>query len=331
MKNNFPELLSRYFTSYMDKQRGMSKLTIDSYIDAFLQFFQFLKTEKNIAEAEIGFEIFKKRNIEEFLEYLIKKGNKNQTRNQRLAAFHSFSRYVLYEDLRYYDVCAAILKIPMMKTESKIIEYLSIEDTKTLLSTPGVHTKKGLRETALLTLLYSSGCRVSELINIKLKDMDFEYDVLTVTGKGRKMRKIPINKKTMKLIKEYLTQNKTETYLFVNHQNSKLTRAGVAHILEKNIKVCQKNNIAFYQGKISPHTMRHSIATHLLESGLPLIYIRDFLGHESVRATEVYAKTNPKLLNEAIEKHCKLIEVNSKFKGEVEQEVLSEFLLKLKS
>lgn len=331
MKNNFPELLSRYFTSYMDKQRGMSKLTIDSYIDAFLQFFQFLKTEKNIAEAEIGFEIFKKRNIEEFLEYLIKKGNKNQTRNQRLAAFHSFSRYVLYEDLRYYDVCAAILKIPMMKTESKIIEYLSIEDTKTLLSTPDVHTKKGLRETALLTLLYSSGCRVSELINIKLKDMDFEYDVLTVTGKGRKMRKIPINKKTMKLIKEYLTQNKTETYLFVNHQNSKLTRAGVAHILEKNIKICQKNNIAFYQGKISPHTMRHSIATHLLESGLPLIYIRDFLGHESVRATEVYAKTNPKLLNEAIEKHCKLIEVNSKFKGEVEQEVLSEFLLKLKS
>ena len=331
MKNNFPELLSRYFTNYMDKQRGMSKLTIDSYIDAFLQFFRFLRTEKNVAEVEIDFKNFKKKNIEEFLEYLITKGNKNQTRNQRLAAFHSFSRYVLYEDLRYYEVCVAILKIPMMKTETKIIEYLSIEDTKTLLSTPGVHTKKALRETTLLTLLYSSGCRVSELINIKLGDLDFEYNILTVTGKGRKMRKIPINKKTMNLIKEYLKQNKTETYLFVNHQNDKLTRAGVAHILDKNIKICQRNNITFYQGNISPHTLRHSIATHLLESGLPLIYIRDFLGHESVKATEVYAKTNPKLLNEAIQEHCQLIEVNSKFKGDVTQEALSEFLLKLNS
>lgn len=330
MKDNFTQIVNDYFVQYLKKQRGMSQKTINSYIETFLSLFKYFQENKKIKESKLNFEVFNKENIIDFLDYLTEKGNKPQTRNQRLSAIHSFCRYVLYQDLNYYKNCSDVLAIPFIKSEKTIIEYLSIDDIKTILNAPNINSKKGLRDTTILSLLYSTGCRVSEFINIRLIDIDFNNNTVLVSGKGRKSRHIPINKETMKLINSYILNTHINDYLFVNSQNSKLTRAGINHIINKYVTECRKKEKIKSQIKIGPHTFRHSIATHLLNSGLPLIYIRDFLGHESVQTTEVYAKLNSSQLKDAIEKHSNEFDLNPNINVSYNDDKIFELLKQLK-
>lgn len=309
MTNDFSKLLSSFFTSYLDKQRGLSQATINSYIETFIQFFDFLES-KNIKIKKISFKDFTKANVEKYMESIIDKGNVAHTRNQRLSAIHSFSQYVIQENLKYYDECLSILGIPMMRVDKKEVDYLEKEAMQLLLSTPKLNTESGIRDATILTMLYSSGCRVTEFINIKMSNLDFQYNTVGILGKGNKHRKVPINKQTIKLLKKYIEIYKPTEYLFLNHQHLKMTRAGIAYIIQKNVEKCKKANPNFTNKKISPHTFRHSIATHLLDNGIPLIYIRDFLGHESVKATEIYAKANKKVIKEALSKQGESLKTN---------------------
>lgn len=315
--NDFPHHLSAFFSCFLREQKGVSPNTVQAYADAFLLLFQYYAS-MGISEKKITFSVLTKENIEGFLSWLeIERNNKVATRNQRLATIHSFCRYVVYKDPQYYGICTDLLTIPMKRTESNCVNCLTLEEVKQLLSMPDSGTKRGLRDLAILTLLYNSGCRIEEFTKIKIGDIDFSSMTVSVVGKGRKHRTIPLNKPTINIVKKYLSiysicPAETGHLLFCNSKGEMLTRPGVTYIIRKYVDKCRVRNPQFSQESVTPHIFRHSIATHFLEQGVPLVYIRDFLGHESIQTTERYSKTNAALLKKAIEQNAEKIQIDLK-------------------
>lgn len=188
------------------------------------------------------------------------------------------------------------------------MNYLSVEGVSVILHQPNIHSEKGFRDALILTLLYETGARVSEVTEIKIGDIRQDKSATIVLhGKGSKDRLIPLSEKTCKLIKSYLTRTQKDgvmfkdKLLFSNRVGEKLTRAGVAYILKKYVDLARIENPALIPEKFSPHCMRHSKAMHLLQAGVAIIYIRDFLGHSSIKTTEIYAKSDEKTKREALE------------------------------
>lgn len=332
--NDFPHYISRFFNSFLREQKGVSPNTIQSYADAFLLLFQYYAV-LGIPEKEISFLSMTRQNIEGFLLWLeSEKGNKASTRNQRLAAIHSFCKYVIYKAPEHYEICTDLLSIPTKNMETEPVNYLTLKEMQQLLSTPDSSTRKGIRDLAILTLLYNSGCRVEEFTKIRTGDIDFRAMTVSVIGKGRKHRVIPLNKPTINVIKKYMRvysigSEDNQNLLFYNSRSEMLTRPGVTYIIQKYVVRCRQKDPCFSGAPVTPHTFRHSIATHFLEQGVPLIYIRDFLGHESVQTTERYSRTNAAMLKRAIEKNSEKIQVDIKPQA-VTQEELTILLKKLK-
>ena len=207
------------------------------------------------------------------------------TRNQRLAAIHSFFRYMQAEVPEGIFNYQKIATIPIKKAKKTIVEYLSPEAVKLLLEQPDRYTSKGRRDLTLISVLYDLGARVQELIDIKVGDINLQAPaVVTLTGKGNKTRRVPLMKNTAALLQNYLLEKKlekpwlNETPLFTNTQHHKLTKEGVAYIIAKYVTSARKIS-TLVPAKVKVHMLRHSKAMHLLQAGVNLIYIRDFLGH----------------------------------------------------
>jgi site-specific recombinase XerD len=243
--------------------------------------------------------------ILKFLHWLeTERKNTVSTRNVRLAHFKSFFGYVLSLSPEMAEHCRQVIGIPFKKAEKKPPAYLTEAETKILLQTPDSGSHTGLRHTAMLTLLYDSACRVQELIALNVSDVTLgRICKIYVKGKGGKYREIPILSETGKVLRQYISvyRLQPENPLFVNKQGNRLTRAGVTYIM--NSYVCRTKEIDnnFSQAGISPHLMRHSKATHLVNHGVNIYDIRDFLGHVSVATTQVYITSNPEVTRAAIE------------------------------
>lgn len=196
----------------------------------------------------------------------------------------------------------------MKKVEQPLIKYLSLEGTKALLEQPDVMSLSGRRDSVLLTLMYDTGCRVQELVDLRVCDITLA-DTVTVklTGKGDKSRIVPVMAPTGQLIRQYIAENHLDTALYRNHplftnrSGKKITRAGITYILQKYAEQAYLSGHEDVDPKLTPHCLRHSKAMHLLQSGINLIYIRDLLGHSDVSTTEVYARADEKMKREALE------------------------------
>lgn len=226
-------------------------------------------------------------------------------------AIKSFYRFIASENPELLKYCSSILAIKSGKIQTKPMNYLSITAIEKLLNTPKIETRYGIINKALLTLLYDSGARLQEIADLKLRDLILNSpQTVKLKGKWSKTRIVPILPQTAVIITSYLKskdwfKNKKNTeLLFFNKNNTKLTRAGISNILSKYVKILKKEYPEIFNIKISPHTLRHSKAMHLLEANVNLIYIRDFLDHVSVTTTEIYAKANPEIKRKAIEKAC---------------------------
>ena len=231
------------------------------------------------------------------------------TRNVRLAAFHSFCRYLQLEFPDYIHQAQQILAIPMKRTKKISVEYLTLDAMKFLLEKPDNSTKEGRRDMVLLSLLYESGARVQELADLKVGDIrTASPSIVKLTGKCEKTRIVPIMKPMAELLKQYLKENNlTEPYtfdypLFCNRSKDKLTRAGIAYIVKKYADEAIKESPELFPDKFSPHCFRHSKAVHLLQAGVNLVYIRDFLGHVDIQTTEIYARIDGEMKRKALEK-----------------------------
>lgn len=272
-------------------------------------------------------------NVSGFLDWLEQTRSCSiSSRNQRLAALKAFCGYVVRKSPEESALCQGVLRIRVKKAPQKPVEYLIVDAVEYLLKIPNSHSEKGLRDLAMIALMYESGCRVQELIDLRVGDIAFRSpNTVTLTGKGNKARVIPISANVADIIKAYLNSagiRNREHPMFTNRYDKPLSRSGVSYILDKYCHAARKVRPDLYPSKLHPHLLRHSKAMHLLENGVNLIYIRDFLGHSSVTTTEIYARCNPELKRKYIEQAgIQITETIEKY-SDSEKEALIDWLRK---
>lgn len=307
---DFAKYLTRFFTEYLVGERGASSHTIRSYSETFTLLLTFMDKVRAKAADRLTLNHFNKETVLGFLDWLEKNRKcSNSTRNQRLAALHSFFRYMQYEDVKRLGQWQDILSIKVKKQGKRTtVNCLTVEGIKFLLEQIPVSTKAGRRNLALLSLLYDSGARVHELIDLTPASLHLiKPYYVTLLGKGCKKRIVPLQDEQVNLLMAYIKENRLDDLaynqrpLFANNRGEKLTNSGVTYILNLYAKNARMLRPEIIPEKMSPHTLRHSKAMHLLQSGINLIYIRDILGHVSILTTEVYARADSKQKREALE------------------------------
>lgn len=307
MKNDFSFLLHKYMTSYLVDERGYSNNTVSTYRYTFILFFEFLST-LSIRPDKFELKDFNRNLIIRYLTYLeAEKRSSVNTVNNRLATILSFTKFLTYEYPDYLNNYSEILGIKFKKSILSTVNFLDIEGIRLLISKTNKNTPSNYRDYMILFLLYETGARVSEISNIRKHDFHTTKPFyIKITGKGNKERLVPLAEQVIDEVKNYLVQMKLDkkpgdTLLFTNNQNGKITRAGISYILDKYVGLAKDENSELIPYKVTPHTIRHSKAMHLLQNGVNLVYIRDFLGHTSIQTTEIYARASSKLKQEAIE------------------------------
>lgn len=305
---DFAIQLSRYLGSYLPGQSGCSMNTVRSYRDAFSLLLLYCRDERQLPPHKLTLEQIDRHLVEDFLHWLENcRGCSTSTRNNRLAAIHAFYTYLQYEAPHFLERCQEILSIPYKKAQKKVMSYLTLDEIQALLAQPNTHIPAGRRDLTMLSLLYDTGARVQELADLTFGDVRFSSPtVVRLTGKGGKTRLVPIMVPTEKLLRAYLEEHDPSYSahsgypLFCNRDGRKLTRAGIAYILNKYVMQAQSLGFVSPQTVVSPHVLRHSKAMHLLQSGVNLVYIRDLLGHADVSTTEVYARADERFKREAL-------------------------------
>jgi integrase/recombinase XerD len=305
---DFATHLTEFLSMYLPRQKNASKNTITSYRDTFKLLIHYCLEQRNIPVEKLDMEMLTQRLITDFLEWLEKNRKCSiSTRNQRLAAIHSFFRYAQYEEPTGLLHFQKVIAIPIKKTAKPSVPHLTPDAMKLLLSQPDKMTVKGRRDLALISVLYDSGCRVQELADLRVRDVVLTSPaVLILTGKGNKVRRVPLMKNTLALLENHIKENsldkpwKSDYPLFINKQHTKLTKEGIAYIISQYVFSARKISMSVPE-KVMPHMFRHSKAMHLLQAGVSLIYIRDFLGHSDIKTTEIYAKCDTELKRQAIE------------------------------
>lgn len=306
---DFAAQLSRYLGIYLPGQYGRSVNTVHSYRDTFSLFLRYCNDEQKLPPVKLTLDQIDHHLVEEFLLWLEDERHCCPgTRNNRLAAIHAFYRYLQIEMPHLLSRCQDILSIPYKKTQKKVMSYLTLDGVKALLAQPDMATVSGRRDLTMLSLLYDTGARVQELVDLRMGDVRLSSPtVIRLTGKGGKARLVPIMAPTEKLLRQYLNEHDSNHVshggypLFCNRMEKKLTRAGVTYILSKYLALAQSAGGASLPGVLSPHCLRHSKAMHLLQSGVNLVYIRDLLGHADVSTTEVYARADEHFKRKALE------------------------------
>ncbi|MDR0676660.1 MAG: site-specific tyrosine recombinase XerD [Elusimicrobiota bacterium] len=298
MAINNAEVLENYvkiFTNYLKIERNLSKNTLDSYKADLIQYIDFIK--KNDLDL---------MNIQhnDIINYLWGKKQQNLT-TKTIARFgvsiKSFHRFLILEDYTKND---PTINLSTPKISFELPEYLTILEIELLLSKPNTKNLNGLRDKAMLELLYSTGMRISELLDLEKNNIDLNENFIKCMGKGSKERIIPINDISKNLILEYLEQKNNidsafveQKYLFISNWNRKFSRTGFWKILKKYALMSGINK------NITPHTLRHSFATHLLENDADLKIVQELLGHSNISTTQLYTHLNKTKLQKQHKKY----------------------------
>jgi integrase/recombinase XerD len=311
---DFAKYLSRFLSEHLPHERNVSRNTIVSYRDAFVQFIDFMKNEKNIPLERLSLKHLDRDNVIAYLRWLVdERKSSAATRNYRLAAIHSFCKYLQYEVIDKMEQWQKILTIKVLRTEVKAPKYLSIEGIKLLLEQPDRSSWKGRRHLAILSLMYDTGARVQEIADLTVDSVRISSEPYTVRlfGKGRKARIVPLVKEQTNILRLYMEENhlndsrKSAEPLFYNNRHEKMTREGISYILSTYVSMVRKISPELIPERLSCHSLRHSRAMHLLQAGVNLVYIRDILGHVSIQTTDIYARADSKAKREALERAYK--------------------------
>jgi site-specific recombinase XerD len=310
MKPDFPYYLTRFLGKYLPGEKNLSRHTIESYSITFRLFLTYCEKEKAVTPERLSFDTMTQETVLRFLEWLESERNcSTATRNQRLVAIHSFVRYVQKQYPENLFEFQKILNIPDKKLAKTIVPFLSGTEMQILLSMPDSATKQGCRDTTLLSFMYDSAARVQEVIDLKVRDVRLDNPaVVTLHGKGNKARAVPITGKMKKLLDSYIQGYRGNTgvsageqYLFLNQKKQQLTRWGISYIINKYVDLASRQEGFDVRFPVTPHVFRHSKSVHLLQSGVNLIYIRDFLGHSDCSTTQIYAKADTETRRKALE------------------------------
>ena len=282
------------YQSYLRIERGLSKNTIENYTFDLERLCLFLNENAiSISPIQISEET-----IQHFI-YSVSKEVNPRSQARIISGLKSFFSYLIFEDYRS-DNPMELIETP--KTGRKLPDTLSVEEIDSLITAIDLSSNEGERNRAMLETLYGCGLRVSELVSLKISDLFFEEGFIKITGKGNKQRFVPIGNLTQKYIHIYKDHIRThlvikkghEDTLFLNRRGNQLSRAMIFTIIKDLATKIELNK------SISPHTLRHSFATHLLENGADLRSIQLMLGHESITTTEIYVHLDRKFLTQVV-------------------------------
>ena len=280
--NSMQEVFNKY-VNYLEAERNVSPYTVRNYTTDLLGFFQFLKTKEIGSLRDVD-----KPVLRDYLSHLIEQGLVKASIARKLSAIRSFYRYLLREGM---VPTSPVATTSSPKLDRRLPSFLTIEEVERLLEAPDLATPQGLRDRALLELLYASGLRVSEVVSLNLEQINLDTNEIRAIGKGAKERVVLIGKPAAEALSTYLSQGRPKLFgakirmtnaLFINRYGERLIERGVQKILEKY------TNIAGIDKRVHPHLLRHTFATHLLDGGADLRVVQELLGHADLSSTQIY-------------------------------------------
>ena len=295
-----PTPLARYiqdfFEKYLGTLRNASRNTILAYRDTFKLFLRHAAEREGIEIDQLDYSILEVDSVRAFLEYLEKdRGCGPRTRNQRLAAIKSFARYLAAVAPEHLDRCRRVRETPVAHFERPEVEYLTLDEVTQLLA-----AVQEPRDRALLLLLYNSGGRVQEIVDLDLADLRTDpVGLVSFDGKGRRQRTCPLWSRTLEAIQRWLDERgRTDGPLFLNRQGRRLTRSGVAYILRRIVEKAQLE--LRHAQRVTPHVIRHTTAMHLLQADVDITTIAAWLGHAGLDTTHAYVEIDLRMKQQAM-------------------------------
>ena len=294
------------YKNYLKLEKNASPHTIDAYLNDIqkLQVYAELQNPKLVLTQIV------RKNLEEFIAYLIENFSIQESTQARIiSGIKSFFGFLVYQNYTQQNA-AELIEAP--KTIRKLPDTLSFEDIERILESIDVSTEQGTRDRAILEILYSCGLRVTELLQLKISEIQLEIEIIKVIGKGNKERIVPIGSDAIKYLKLYLVNyrrgksvlDKDKDFVFLNLRGTPLSRISVFNMIKKQA------SIVGIRKQISPHTFRHSFATHLVEGGADLRAVQEMLGHVSITTTEIYTHLDNHFLRKTIEQYHPLYKSN---------------------
>lgn len=294
--SNFATLLQEFFVDRLMQQRAVSPQTIASYRDTFRLFLQFAQARLRKSPVDLALSDITVDLVLAFLHHLQdNRHNCARTRNARLVAIRSFLKYAALKDISALAVIQSTLAIPMKRFDRRLIGHLSRDEIEALLAAPDPNTWCGQRDRVLFATLYNTGARVSELIHLRVGDVVLgKAPCAHIHGKGRKQRTVLLWRSTASQIRGWLQRNgaSPDQMLFPNRSGNPMTRSNVTARLKLAVQTATRQCPLLSSHPVSPHVIRHSTGTHLLQSGVDLSVIALWLGHESPATTHMYVEAN---------------------------------------
>ncbi len=293
---SFPVLVQDFFLRRLVDQRGVSSRTIESYRDAFELLFGFVERRTGKPPSALSLEDLDAPIVLDFLDHLeAERGNTTRTRNARLAAIHSFMRYAAVRDPVSLPITARVLAIPTKRFDRPVLGYLTRDQVAAILAAPARATWSGHRDAVMLATAYNTGARVSEITGLRVRDVLLDHQsAVHLHGKGRKERVIPLWKNTAAELRRWLGKNNAapDAPVFPNRTGAPMSRSGVRDRLDRAVAEAEQQCPSLHGQHVTPHTLRHSTAMHLLQSGTDLAVIALWLGHSSPAVTHQYLEAD---------------------------------------
>lgn len=285
------------FLHFLVVEKGLAKNTIISYERDLTNYILFLQEKEQVTT----FERVERMHVLNFLKQLKTENKSSKTQARHIASMRSFHHFLIREKITTND---PMIHIDIPKSEKTLPKVLNMQEVELLLASPKPTTHFGVRDRAMLELLYATGMRVSELITLTLNDVYLSMGFVRIFGKGSKERIVPIGSKATAALEVYINEGrpklenkkKKNEFLFLNHHGGSLSRQGFWKILKQ---LAQNANI---QKEFSPHTLRHSFATHLLENGADLRAVQEMLGHSDISTTQIYTHVTKTRLKDVYSK-----------------------------
>jgi integrase/recombinase XerD len=321
LPNNLGRALRGFFTDHLPKIRGASPHTVLSYRDALALLLRFVASRcaRPVASLDLG--DLSVENVLAFLDHLeIDRDNDCATRNARLAAIHTFARYVAGGYPEYLELCQSLLAVPFKRARLRIVEYLEADEMRAILQAPDRESREGRRDHALFLALFNTGARVQEIVDLRPCDLQLQRPLqVRLHGKGRKERICPLWLSTAQTLHDLIVERGVATDdsapLFRNARGEPLTRFGIRYLLNKYAGLAQSSVPTLARKRVHPHILRHTTAVHLLQAGVDLITISHWLGHASVETTNRYAEVDLEMKRAALAKAAPLADIDASLAG----------------
>lgn len=297
--------IRRFLCEYLTDVRNMSANTVKAYRDAIRLLIQHVCNRKKATADSLLIKDITSNEVISLLDELeLNRGCSIKTRNLRLSAFIALAKYVSSNCPEFIEWCINIKNIPVKKAQRTLITYLEKNEMDALLEIPDRNTVQGWRDYVLLLFLYNTGARAEEAASLQIKDLTMPQGrglpFVTITGKGNKKRRCPLWDETRKELRILIAKRDPEEYVFINRLKQPMSRFGVYEMVTRHANKLTEKMPSLKSKRVSPHTIRHTTATHLLQAGVDINTIRAWLGHVSIETTNIYAEVNLEMKAKAL-------------------------------